>query len=285
MRLANKVALVTGGGRGIGKALALELGREGADVALTYHSSARGASEVVDELHALGRCAIAIEANLAWVADARRAVTATVEAFGGVDILVYNAANHNPQPFLQVTEEQYNLTLDVNLKGAFFCVQEAARAMIAHGITGRIITISSVQGFLSRPNNIHYAASKAGMNHFVRTVANELAPYGITINSVEPGAIEVEFYFDRADGYDRDNWGPTIPLGRVGYPRDVAGAVIFLASADADYITGIVIRIDGGIMTRSPHYLPGETTTYPNRRPRKTNQALPGNPPRCGKRG
>lgn len=271
MRLTNKVALVTGGGRGIGKGLALELGREGADVALTYHTSANGASEVVDQLHTLGRQAIAIEADLARVADARRAVTTTVETFGRVDILVYNAAHEKGRPFFEMTEEEYDLTLDVNLKGTFFCVQEAARAMIAHGITGRIITISSVQGFLSRPGFSDYAASKAGMNHFVRTIANELATYGITINSVEPGMIEVEWYSEKIKDYDRDSFGLTVPLGRVGYPHDVAGTVIFLASPDADYITGTVIRVDGGLNTRSPHYLPGQATTYPNRRPLKTD--------------
>ncbi len=274
MRLANKVALVTGGGRGIGKGLALELGREGADVALTYHASVRGAGEVVEQLHALGRQAIAIEADLARVADARRAVMTTVETFGRLDILVYNAGNVNVYPFFEMTEKQYDETLDVNLKGAFFCVQEAARVMIERGITGRIITISSVQGFLGSPTFAHYAASKAGLNRFVQTVANELATYGITINSVEPGVIEIERHFEKYEGYDRVIFGSRIPLGRVGYPHDVAGAVIFLASSDADYITGTVVRVDGGLMTRNPTWEPGQVTIYPNRRPHEINQSL-----------
>lgn len=264
MRLANKVVLVTGGGTGIGKGLALQFGREGADVAFTYHSSAGGANEVVNELHALGRQVIAIRANLARVADARRAVARAVETFGRVDILIYNAGLSDPHPFLEITEKQYNLTLNVNLRGAFFCTQEAARSMIALGITGRIITISSVHSFLSSPNYAHYAASKAGMDHFVRSIANELAPYGITVNAIMPGTIEVESYVKKFEGYDRNSWGSTIPLGYVGSPRDIAGVALFLASPDADYITGTVIRVDGGLMTRSPHYLPGQVTTYPN---------------------
>ncbi len=123
------------------------------------------------------------------------------------------------------------------------------------------------EGRPSLPSHAHYAASKAGMNQFVRTVANEVAPYGITINAIAPGHIETESHRNDIN-YDRDLEGTSIPLGRVGYPRDVAGAVLFLASSAADYITGTVIYVDGGIMTRSPHYSPGSTITYPNHRPK-----------------
>lgn len=265
MDLTGKVVLVTGGGRGIGKGLALEMGQAGADIALTYYASAQGANEVVAKLQQLGCRALAIPANLAKVADAHRAVTKAVEAFGRLNVLVYNAGITDPHPFLDITEEEYDLSLDINLKGAFFCAQEAARVMVKQGINGRIVTISSVHGFLSLPSHAHYAASKAGMNQFVRTVANELAPHGININAVAPGAIGTENYRNDVN-YDRDMEGKSIPLGRVGYPHDVAGAVIFLASSAADYITGTVIYVDGGIMTRSPHYPPGSATTYPNRR-------------------
>lgn len=268
MRLAGKVALVTGGGKGIGKGLALALGAEGADVALTYHASAVGAREVVATLEQSGRRAQAIPANLAKVADARRAVQATVESLGGLDLLVYNAGVTEPRPFLEMTEEHYDATLDLNLKGAYFCAQEAARVMIARGVRGSIVLISSLHGFLSFPGHTHYAASKAGMDQFVRTAANELGPYGIRINAVAPGMIEVEKYPEVFTNYDRNEWGPTIPLGRVGEPLDIARVVNFLASDEADYITGITIRVDGGIMTRSPHYPPSPITTYPDRRPK-----------------
>jgi NAD(P)-dependent dehydrogenase (short-subunit alcohol dehydrogenase family) len=267
MRLRDRVVLVTGAGRGIGRGLALALGEEGADVALTYHQSARGAEEVTAALRGMGRRALAIPANLAHAVDARRCVTATVAAFGRLDVLVYNAGITDPRPFLEITEAQYDATLNTNLKGAFFCAQEAARTMIRQGIAGRIIVISSLHAVLSFPAHAHYAASKAGLDQFARTIANELGPYGIRVNAVQPGMIEVEKYPDVIAGYEPAAWGPTVPLGRVGHPSDVAAAVLFLASSDADYVTGAVIRVDGGIMTRSPHYPPSSTTTYPDRRP------------------
>ena len=272
MRLDNKVVLVTGGGKGIGKGLAMDIGQAGADVALTYNASARGAQEVVEQLRKLGRRAIAIQANLGKVEDARHSVTATVEEFGRLDVLVYNAGITDPHPFLEMTEEEYDLTLDINLKGAFFCMQEAARVMIEKGICGSIVMISSGHAFLSFPKHAHYAASKAGMDQMVKTVANELAPYGIRINGVTPGMIEVEKYYDDdvIEGYDPDKWGPTIPLGRPGYPRDISNATIFLASDVADYMTGSMMRVDGGLFTRSPHW--GPKCTYPNLRPQKDTQ-------------
>ncbi len=267
MRLLGKTALVTGGGTGIGKGLALALGREGADVAVTYYTSARGADEVADELRALGRSALTIKANLALVAEAQQAVAAAVETFGRLDVLVYNAGLSDPHPFLELTEEEYDATLDVNLKGAYFCAQAAARAMIAGGVGGSMVLVSSVHGTLSQPGFTHYAASKAGLEQLVRTVANELAPHGVRVNAVAPGMIEVERYFRTMPDYVRETWGKTVPLGRVGFPSDIAGAVVFLVSDDADFITGITIRVDGGALTRHPHFPPGTDTTYPNRRP------------------
>jgi NAD(P)-dependent dehydrogenase (short-subunit alcohol dehydrogenase family) len=267
LRLSDTKALVTGGGRGIGKGLALALGRAGADVALTFNQSERGAREVVDELSRLGRRAVAIPADLSRVADAQHAVAATVEALGRIDLLVYNAGITDPHPFLEMDEAEYDATLDINLKGAFFCIQAAARAMIERG-GGRVVAIGSLHGSLSFPGHAHYAASKAGLEQLVRTVANELAPYGITANLVVPGMVEVEKTRDGPEPYDRAVWGTTIPLGRVGTPDDIAGAVMFLASPEASYVTAAVIRVDGGIMTRSPHYPPSGATTYPNlRRP------------------
>lgn len=272
MDLAGKVVLITGGGRGIGRGLALEMARAGADIALTYNASSKGAKEVAAEIGQLGRRVVMISADLSQVADARRAVTETVAAFSRLDVLVCNAGITDSHPFVEITEDEYDMTLDLNLKGAFFCTQEAVRAMIANKITGRIVLISSVHGFLSVPGHSHYAASKAGMNQFVRTVSHEIGPYGITINAIAPGAIEIESYREKA-GYDRDLLGTTIPLGRVGYPRDVAGGVIFFASGAADYITGTVMYIDGGVMTRSPHCSPEETITYANLRPDRKAQA------------
>jgi NAD(P)-dependent dehydrogenase (short-subunit alcohol dehydrogenase family) len=266
MRLADKVALVAGGDRGIGRGIAIELGREGADVALTTFATADGANEVVAELQQLGRRAMAIPADLTRTANAGHAVAATVEAMGRLDLLVFNSGVHTPHPFLEMTQEIYDATLDLNLRGAFFCVQEAARAMIAQGISGSIVTISSTQSYLSMAGHSHYAASKAGMNQFVRTVANELGPYGINVNAIAPGHIKTPDRAKEIPNYNPERWAPTVPLGRIGTPQDVARAVVFLASSDADYITGTVTVIDGGIITRSPHYDPEGTLTYPNLR-------------------
>jgi NAD(P)-dependent dehydrogenase (short-subunit alcohol dehydrogenase family) len=262
MKLAGKAALVIGGDRGIGKGIALGLGREGADVALTYFFTESGGRDTADQLAGMGRRALALPADVRIVAEAREAVASTVKALGHLDILVFNSGITDPHPFLDLTEEQYDATLDLNLKGAFFCVQAAARAMVAAGSAGAMVTISSVHDFLSFPEHAHYAASKAGMDQFVRTAANELAPYGIRINAIAPGMI------DSQDRIDAATWGPTVPLGRPGYPSDIANAVIFLVSDDADYVTGTVLRVDGGMMTRSPHYPPSSPTTYPNRRVR-----------------
>ncbi len=268
MRLGGKIALVTGAGKGIGKGLARELAREGADVAITYTASAKGAGEIVAEMQELGRRAFAVRADLSKYADAVNAIRATAEHFGRIDILVNNSGITDPHPFLEITEETYDQTLDINLKGLFFCAQEAAKAMIRQGNGGRIINISSVHAFHSFPKHAHYAASKGGINSFTSEVSLELAPYGITVNAVAPGMIEVEKYPDLIANYDPAEWGPTIPLGRVGYPVDIAKMVVFFASDDADWITGQVIVVDGGMLCRSPHYAPSPLTTYPNYRRR-----------------
>ncbi len=269
MKLEGKVALIIGGDQGIGKGIALGLGRAGADVALTSFFSESGGRDTAAQILALGRRAIAMPADVRIVAAARATVATTVQALGRLDILVFNSGVTDPQPFLDLTEEQYDGTLDLNLKGAFFCVQAAARSMVAAGLADSIVTISSVHDFLSFPEHAHYAASKAGLSQFVRTVANELAPYGIRINAIAPGLI------DSQDRIDASVWGPTVPLGRPGYPDDIARAVVFLVSDDADYVTGTVLRVDGGIMTRSPHYPPNASTLYPNRRQSPGSKARP----------
>jgi NAD(P)-dependent dehydrogenase (short-subunit alcohol dehydrogenase family) len=260
VRLVGKVALVVGGDRGIGQGIALGLGREGADVVLTWFVSERGGRETVQQLVAMGRRAMTVSADARHVAASRAAVAATIAAFGRLDCLVFNAGVTDPHPFLDLTEEQYDATLDLNLKGAFFSVQAAAQAMVRAGSGGSILAISSVHDFLSFPACSHYAASKAGLSQFVRTVANELAPHGIRVNAIAPGMI------DSQSTIEADVWGPTVPLGRPGYPKDIARAAVFLLSEDAAYVTGTVLRVDGGIMTRSPHYAPGASTTYPDRR-------------------
>ena len=260
MRLSGKVALVIGGDRGIGQGIALGLGREGADVALTWFFTESGGHETVNQLEAMGRRAMTVLADARHVDAGRAAVTATIEAFGRLDLLVFNAGITDPHPFLELTEEQYDGTLDLNLKGAFFGIQAVAQAMVRAGSGGAIVAISSVHDFLSFPECAHYAASKAGLSHFVRTVANELAPYGYPHQRHRAGHDrQPEHHRRRGLGADRS-------LRRPGSPEDIAQAAVFLLSDEADYVTRTVLRVDGGLMTRSPHYPPGADTTYPDRR-------------------
>jgi NAD(P)-dependent dehydrogenase (short-subunit alcohol dehydrogenase family) len=262
VRLANKVALVIGGDRGIGKGIVLGLGREGADVALTWFFTESGGQDAVDQLAAMGRRSIAIRTDARNPDESRAAVASTIASLGRLDYLVYNAGVGNFGPFLELAEDQYDGVLDLNLKGAFFAVQAAARAMVRDGVAGSIVAISSVHDFLSYPEGAHYAASKAGLSQLVRTIANELAPYDIRVNAIAPGMI------DSQSTVDAEVWGPTVPLRRPGYPDDIARAAVFLLSDEASYVTGTVIRVDGGIMTRTPHYPPGAVTTYPDLRVR-----------------
>lgn len=249
MSLNGQVAVVTGSSSGIGRAIALRLGRDGADVCVNYHHEAAAAGAVRQEIEKLGQRAIVVGADVAQVVDAQRLIAETVARLGRVDILVNNAGIEFKQPFLDVTEERYDAVMAVNLKGAFFCAQAAARQMVKQGNGGRIINISSVHEDLPLPEYSPYAASKGGMRMLMRTICLELAPHGIRVNDVGPGAIATPI--NKATLTN-----PTllkellaeIPLDRVGTPEDVAGVVSYLASPEASYVTGSTYFIDGGLM-------------------------------------
>ncbi|HEY66478.1 MAG TPA: 3-oxoacyl-ACP reductase FabG [Caldilineae bacterium] len=243
--LDGKVAIVTGAGRGIGRGIALGLARAGADVVVNYRHSATGAEEVVAQAVAEGRRAIAVQADVSNAVDRARLIDAAIHELGGLDILVNNSGITIPRPFLEVDEELWDRTHSINLKGMFFLAQAAACYMVEHGIRGRIINLSSVQGGFAVPQHAHYAATKGGIDSMTRVMALELAPYGITVNAVAPGVVEVERYWD-SPGYSPERFGPTIPIGRVGKPEDVAGLVVYLCSDAADWMTGQVIYLDGG---------------------------------------
>lgn len=249
--LSGKAALVTGAGRGIGKEIAYELASAGAAVVVNFASSGQGALELVERIRSEGGEALAVQADISRVAEVRRLVDETVERFGKVDLLVNNAAIDPTVDFFAVDEPFWDRVVDTNQKGAFFCAQACATDMRKRG-RGRIVNISSVHGQLTMPNYAVYAATKGAMNALTRQLAIDLANYGITVNAVAPGAVEVEKFAD-------EPWLPTmkewIPAGRIGQPGDIARFVRFIASDESDYFTGQVVTVDGGSSARL--YLPG----------------------------
>jgi glucose 1-dehydrogenase len=247
MRLAGKCALVTGSSSGIGRAIAEAFAREGADVVVHYDREKDEADAVVAEIGKLGRRATAIQADVGVVSEAQRLVGAAIDALGHLDVLVNNAGVEMRGPFVDVTEEQYDLVLDVNLKGAFFAAQVAARHMIDRG-GGRIINITSIHEDVAFLQFATYAASKGGMRMFMRAVCQELALHGITINDIAPGAIATPINKRTLGDSDLLNeLQSVIPAGRLGDPEEVAAVAVFLASGEAAYVTGSTYVVDGGM--------------------------------------
>ena len=248
MNLSGKKALVTGGSQGIGQAIAYRLAEEGADVVIDYVGHAEFAQQVVSEIKKLGRQAIAIQANLDFVSEIQGLIQKSVEGLGGIDVLVNNAGVEKHAPFWEVTEKDYDFVLDTNLKGAFFVTQAFVRHRMDVKQPGKIINISSVHEELPFPHFSSYCASKGGMKMMMRNLSIELAPYGITINDIAPGAIETPINTQLLnDPVKLKALLANIPLGRLGQTSDVAGVAAFLASNDSDYITGATIVVDGGL--------------------------------------
>lgn len=249
MRLQGKVALVTGGTQGIGQSIALRLAQEGADIALnSLHDDAR--SEAVREsIHSLGRRCVPIVCDVSQIGPMRDALAHAVQEIGPIDILVNNAGIEKRAPLLEVEEEDYDRVLAVNLKGPFFLCQALAAMFQRTQRGGRIINISSVHEELPFPNFTPYCVSKGGLKMMMRNLAIELAPLGITVNNIAPGAIEtpINTHLMRQPELLAALLG-NIPLSRLGTPGDVAGVAAFLASDDAAYITGTTVVVDGGLM-------------------------------------
>jgi glucose 1-dehydrogenase len=248
MKLIGKKALVTGSNQGIGQAIALRLAEEGADIIIDYVTHPETAAETVQMVEKSGRRAVAIQADISKVGDTARMVEEAVQALGGLDILVNNAGVEKNAPFWEVTEADYNFVLDINLKGAFFATQAFVRHRMEVKQSGKVINVSSVHEDLPFPHFTSYCASKGGMKMVMRNLSIELAPFGITVNNIAPGAIETPI--NTALLHDPTKLNAllqNIPLARLGKSTDVAGVAAFLASADADYITGATIVVDGGL--------------------------------------
>lgn len=265
MKLEGKVALVTGSSQGIGQAIAIRLAEEGARVAINYRSNPAGAEETLSKVQAAGGDCLLVEgyydrdrgysvgADLGMTDDVRRLIVEGIKHFGRLDILVNNAGIEKHAPFWEVSEADYEAVMNVNLKGVFFATQAMVKHLIETQRTGKIINVSSVHEELPFPNFTAYCVSKGGLKMLARNLAVELGHLGITINNVAPGAIETPINTKLLN--DPQKLGAllqNIPLNRLGQPRDVASLVAFLASSDADYITGSTFFVDGGLLWNYP---------------------------------
>ncbi|MGP0064254.1 MAG: SDR family NAD(P)-dependent oxidoreductase [Isosphaeraceae bacterium] len=248
MRLNGKKALVTGGGRGIGRGIATHLAREGADVVIDYITNEDEAREAKAEIEEAGRRGLILRADISRVDEARRPIDEAVQQMGSLAILVNNAGVEKQAGFVDVSERDFDLVLNVNLKGPFFLSQAFASYLIESKRPGKIINISSVHEEIPFPGYAPYSASKGGMRMLMRDLAVELSPHGITVNNIARGAIETDMNRSLLDDRPRlEKLLGQIPLGRMGKPADVGAIAAFLASSDADYVTGSTDFVDGGL--------------------------------------
>jgi glucose 1-dehydrogenase len=248
MKLEGKTVLITGGSQGIGQGIAFRLAEEGADIVIDYVGSSQPADATVAQIQKRGRRALAVEADISSVDQIHSMMKQAVDSFGGVDVLINNAGVEKHASIWEATEHDYDLVLTINLKGAFFASQAFAQHRMAVKKPGKIINISSVHEELPFPHFTSYCASKGGVKMMMRNLSIELAPYGITVNNIAPGAIETPINTALLNDPPKlKALLGNIPLGRLGQVSDVGGVAAFLASSDADYITGATIVVDGGL--------------------------------------
>jgi glucose 1-dehydrogenase len=247
VELEGKVALVTGAGSGIGYAIAETFGREGASVCVNYFGYENEARELADRLSGEGRRSIAVKADVSRSADVDAMVEQTVRELGGLDILINNAGIESPHPFLELPEKDWDVMVDVDLKGPFLCSQACARAMKEKG--GSIVNISSIHEDVTFPGFTPYCAAKGGVRMMMRNLSVELAPFKIRVNNIAPGAVETPInQATLADPEKVKALNSIIPLGRLGKPEEVAQVALFLASDRSSYVTGSTYYVDGGMV-------------------------------------
>jgi NAD(P)-dependent dehydrogenase (short-subunit alcohol dehydrogenase family) len=245
MRLSGKVALVTGAQQGIGKAIALAFGREGASVVVNYLDDQAAGEALAKHIHEAGGRAVAVAGNVARLGDVQSMVDAG-NAFGGIDILVNNAGIFPRVEFLQMTEAQWDEVLNVNLKGIFFCTQTVVRRLVERGRPGAVVNLASSAAFRSSPRGVHYVSSKAGIVGFTRATALELARYRIRVNAIAPGTTDTAQPRYGMSEEELQAVGRQVPLGRIAVPDDIASMALFLASDEAGHITGQTMHVNGG---------------------------------------
>ncbi len=248
MLLRNKVAVVTGAERGIGKAIAVAYGREGACVVVNYLHSQEAADEVVDEIRATGSQAVAVRADVGNIEEHTKLIDAALHNFQRLDVLVNNAGIQADESVLEAREETWDRILGVNLKGTYFLSCKAARAMRDAG-RGKIICISSIHDVEPMKERSIYCVSKAGVQMVVKSLALELAEHNVQVNAISPGAVLTDLNRKNlSDSVRREKLIHEIPAGRIGSPEDITGAAVFLASSSSDYITGTTLYVDGGLL-------------------------------------
>jgi glucose 1-dehydrogenase len=253
MTLEGKVAIVTGGNSGIGKAIALALARRHANIVIDYVAQEHATEELEHEIEALGDRATGVKADVSKVDDLQRMIDHAVKAFGRLDVMVNNAGIETRTSVLETTEDQYDKVLAINLKSAFFGTQLAAKQMIAQGTGGRIVNITSVHEDWPMPGNTPYCLSKGGMRMLTRTAGVELGPQGVTVVGVGPGAVATPINTSTMDDPAKmKTLDAAIPLCRMAEPEEIGNVVAFLASDRASYLTATTIFADGGIMHCSP---------------------------------
>lgn len=243
--LTGKNALVTGAGRGIGKAIALELAAKGAFVIVNYNGSQEAAEQTVAEIKAAGGDAVAYQCSVSDYEACGAMITALIKEYAHIDILVNNAGITRDGLLMKMSEEDFDAVVNTNLKGCFNTIRHMSRYFLKQR-AGKIINISSVSGILGNAGQANYSASKAGVIGLTKAVARELASRGINVNAVAPGFVETDMTDALSDSV-KENLKSQIPLGKIGHPQDIAKAVAFLASPDANYITGQVLSVDGGM--------------------------------------
>jgi len=246
MGLDDRVAIITGSGRGIGRAIALELARQGAAIVINDVGDAAPAQQVCQEIQDKGGRSQVVLADISQSAEASHLVDSALTAYGRVDILVNNAGITRDQLVLRMSDDDWDRVLSINLKGAFLCIKSALRPMLKQR-WGRIINIASIAGVVGNPGQANYSAAKAGLIGLTKTVAREVASRGITVNAVAPGAIDTAMLQSLSENV-RQEMIKQIPVGRLGTPEDVAQTVAFLASEATSYITGQVFHVDGGMV-------------------------------------